>query len=63
VLELDGAPALGPGPVVARGERGERWLREVRARLEALRAEEPEVPWAEFLRRHAHELYRPLALG
>ena len=63
VLELDGAPALGPGPVVARGERGERWLREVRARLEALRAEEPDVPWAEFLRRHAHELYRPLALG
>lgn len=61
VLVLDGAAALGPGPVVATGARAERWLALVQPRFDALRAAEPDAPWPEFLRRHAHELYRPLA--
>jgi tetratricopeptide (TPR) repeat protein len=61
VLELDGEPVLGPGTILLEGEAGERWLAGVRARLNELRAAEPDLEWRAFLRRHAHELYRPLA--
>lgn len=61
LLELDGEPVLGPGTLVLEGPRGETWLAAVRARLSELRAAEPEPQWRDFLRRHAHELYRPLA--
>jgi tetratricopeptide (TPR) repeat protein len=60
VLELDGERVLGPGTILLEGEAGERWLAGVRARLSELRAAEPQLEWRAFLRRHAHELYRPL---
>lgn len=61
MLELDGEPVLGPGTLVLEGGEGEAWLAAVRARLSELRAAEPDLEWSDFLRSHAHELYRPLA--
>jgi tetratricopeptide (TPR) repeat protein len=61
LLELDGEPVLGPGTLVLVGREAEDWLATVRARLSELRAAEPDLEWRDFLRRHAHELYRPLA--
>lgn len=61
LLQLDGETVLGPGTILLEGEPAERWLGGVRARLARLRAAEPGRAWPDFLRRHAHELYRPLA--
>lgn len=60
MLVLDGEPVLGPGTILLEGEGAESWLAFVRARLGELRSADPGTQWPAFLRRHAHEFYRPL---